>query len=399
MGSDSGGSKTGGLNISARQSVPDSGESRQVGLITYKRVSISPPEFAGGQPSPSRSLFSQNKSKKFRREDRRTKPISRETERFRATARNRIDNPSDLDGRRRPAATRRRNPIGPETMSKLGRALVRPHLPWVSVAFLRRLLRLLWRHVIACSCSPAATAAESVPDGDYPFRYRRLSRGFSQDEDVESTAAPPMAPPTPPPPLRTDAEDDPDDLVSLKVSLLGDRRIGKTSFMVKYVGKGEENQGLQLTGLNLMDKVFFVRGARIAFSIWDVGGDGQFLDHIPLACKDAVAILIMFDLTNRSTLNNAIDWYMRGKKWNKTAIPILIGTKFDDFVQLPLHMQWAIVNEARAYARVMKATLFFSSASHNINVNKIFKFITAKIFNLPWTVERNLTVGEPIIDF
>uniref|UniRef100_A0A0D9WZK7 Septum-promoting GTP-binding protein 1 n=1 Tax=Leersia perrieri TaxID=77586 RepID=A0A0D9WZK7_9ORYZ len=183
------------------------------------------------------------------------------------------------------------------------------------------------------------------------------------------------------------------------VSLLGDCQIGKTSFMVKYVGDEEEHNGLQMTGLNLMDKTLAVRGARIAFSIWDVAGDSQFLDHVPIACKDAVAILYMFDLTSRCTLTNIIDWYERARKWNKTAIPILIGTKFDDFVQLPLEMQWTIVNEARAYARAMKATLFFSSSTHNINVNKIFKFITAKLFNLPWTVERNLTVGEPIIDF
>lgn len=57
------------------------------------------------------------------------------------------------------------------------------------------------------------------------------------------------------------------------------------------------------------------------------------------------------------------------------------------------------IMQARAYAKAMKATLFFSSATHNINVNKIFKFIMAKLFNLPWTVERNLTIGEPIIDF
>ncbi|GJN11583.1 hypothetical protein PR202_ga29784 [Eleusine coracana subsp. coracana] len=168
---------------------------------------------------------------------------------------------------------------------------------------------------------------------------------------------------------------------------------------VKYVGNGDEQNGLQMTGLNLMDKTLPVRGARIAYTIWDVAGDSQFVDHVPIACKDAVAILYMFDLTSRCTLNNIIDWYERARKWNKTAIPILIGTKFDDFAQLPLEMQWAIVNQARAYARAMKATLFFSSATHNINVNKIFKFITAKLFNLPWTVERNLTIGEPIIDF
>ncbi|CAD5168802.1 unnamed protein product [Musa acuminata subsp. malaccensis] len=55
--------------------------------------------------------------------------------------------------------------------------------------------------------------------------------------------------------------------------------------------------------------------------------------------------------------------------------------------------------QARAYAREMNATLFFSSATHSINVNKIFKFVAAKLFNLPWEAERNLTIGEPIIDF
>ncbi|KAJ0962326.1 hypothetical protein J5N97_030154 [Dioscorea zingiberensis] len=65
----------------------------------------------------------------------------------------------------------------------------------------------------------------------------------------------------------------------------------------------------------------------------------------------------MFDLTSRSTLNNAINWYRRGRKWNKTTIPVLIGTKFDDFVQLPLEMQWTVVNEARASAKACEVGL------------------------------------------
>ncbi|GMP54704.1 hypothetical protein CsSME_00019781 [Camellia sinensis var. sinensis] len=76
-----------------------------------------------------------------------------------------------------------------------------------------------------------------------------------------------------------------------------------------------------------------------------------------------------------------------------------IGTKFNVFVQLPIDVQWTIASQARAYARALNATLFFSRATYNINVNKIFKFIMAKLFNLPWAPERNLTIGEPIIDF
>ncbi|OMP04429.1 Small GTPase superfamily [Corchorus olitorius] len=156
------------------------------------------------------------------------------------------------------------------------------------------------------------------------------------------------------------------DLVNLKISLLGDCQIGKTSFLIKYAGE-EQEKSLQMTGLNLVNKTLFVQGARIAFSIWDVGGDSNSLDHVPIACKDAVAILFMFDLTSRCTLNSVVGWYSQARKWNQTAIPILIGTKFDDFVRLPPDLQWTIVTQARAYARVMKATLFFSSATHNIN--------------------------------
>ncbi|XP_022140324.1 septum-promoting GTP-binding protein 1 [Momordica charantia] len=189
------------------------------------------------------------------------------------------------------------------------------------------------------------------------------------------------------------------DLVSLKISLLGDSQIGKTSFLEKYVGNEMEDGSRAQKGLNLMDKTLMVRGARISYSIWEVGGDRKSLDYIPTACKDSVAILFMFDLTSRRTLNSILRWYRQALKWNQTAIPILIGTKFDDFIQLPIELQWAIASEARTYAKALNAPLFFSSAAYNINVNKIFKFITAKLFDLPWTVERNLTVGEPIIDF
>ncbi|KHN21238.1 Septum-promoting GTP-binding protein 1 [Glycine soja] len=171
------------------------------------------------------------------------------------------------------------------------------------------------------------------------------------------------------------------------------------SSTAKYVGDEKEQQGNQREGLNQMDKTLVVEGARISYCIWEVQGDGKSEDQLPMACMDSVAILIMFDLTSRCTLNSVVGWYKEARKWNQTAIPVLIGTKFDDFIQLPIDLQWTIANEARKYAKALNATLFFSSATYNINVNKIFKFITAKLFDLPWTVERNLTVGEPIIDF
>ncbi|MED6156295.1 hypothetical protein PIB30_013327 [Stylosanthes scabra] len=264
-------------------------------------------------------------------------------------------------------------------MSQLCKRIVEVDIRWgvlQRVSFVGQFFRFIWDRLLVCSVGKKSKSARytRLPLGD-----SSLAVADSHDQGFHHTS-------------ETGYETD-SDLVNLKISLLGDCHIGKTSFVIKYVGNEQEKKGLQMEGLNLMDKTLFVQGARISFSIWDVSGDKKSLDQIPMACKDADAILIMFDLTSRCTLNG------EARKWNQTAIPILIGTKFDDFVRLPPDLQWTIVTQARAYARAMKATLFFSSATHNINVNKIFKFIMAKLFNLPWTLERNLTVGEPIIDF
>ncbi|XP_021292937.1 septum-promoting GTP-binding protein 1 [Herrania umbratica] len=264
---------------------------------------------------------------------------------------------------------------------------------------LRRCIRCFWDRILMCSLGK-------------PIRYRMLPRAANASATTTTTAVPSQSSASVDgsfsasrdvtlPACHHNHHDSKDsDLVPLKISLLGDSQIGKTSFLVKYIGDEKDEKGaIQEKGLNLMDKTFFVRGARISYSIWDVDGGQKSKDHIPLACKDSVAILFMFDLTSRCTLNSVISWYQQARKWNQTAIPILIGTKFDDFIQLPIDLQWTIASQARAYAKALNATLFFSSATYNINVNKIFKFITAKLFDLPWTVERNLTIGEPIIDF
>lgn len=280
-----------------------------------------------------------------------------------------------------------------EKMTKFCKKIVHVNVRWSiieRVSIIKQFFRFIWDRIVVCSIGR-------------PSRYRRLpfrsppSPASSPEEDGGCSGS------SDEPSAATcgggGACDVDPDSVTLKVSLLGDCQIGKTSFVIKYVGDEQEKKCLEMVGLNLMDKTLLVQGARISFSIWDVGGDQTSQAHVPIACKDAVAILFMFDLTSRCTLNSVMGWYSQARKWNQTAIPILIGTKFDDFVRLPPDLQWTIVTQARAYARAMKATLFFSSATHNINVNKIFKFITAKLFNLPWTVERNLTLGEPIIDF
>ncbi|KAI9376637.1 P-loop containing nucleoside triphosphate hydrolase protein [Aspergillus egyptiacus] len=182
--------------------------------------------------------------------------------------------------------------------------------------------------------------------------------------------------------------------VVIKVGMVGDAQIGKTSLMVKYVEGSWDEDYIQTLGVNFMEKTISIRNTEITFSIWDLGGQREFVNMLPLVCNDAVAILFMFDLTRKSTLNSIKEWYRQGRGFNKTAIPFLVGTKYDHFVNFPREDQEEISIQAKRFAKAMKASLIFSSTSHSINVQKI---VLAKAFDLKCTIPEIENIGEPLL--
>eukprot|EP00735_Rhodelphis_limneticus_P003928 TRINITY_DN1546_c0_g1::TRINITY_DN1546_c0_g1_i1::g.28270::m.28270 TRINITY_DN1546_c0_g1::TRINITY_DN1546_c0_g1_i1::g.28270 ORF type:complete len:198 (+),score=30.56,sp/P87027/SPG1_SCHPO/74.48/2e-108,Ras/PF00071.17/1.5e-34,Miro/PF08477.8/2.2e-21,Miro/PF08477.8/37,Arf/PF00025.16/1.6e-09,Gtr1_RagA/PF04670.7/3e-08,DLIC/PF05783.6/0.89,DLIC/PF05783.6/0.021,GTP_EFTU/PF00009.22/0.0013,Mob_Pre/PF01076.14/0.15,G-alpha/PF00503.15/6.9e+02,G-alpha/PF00503.15/0.52 TRINITY_DN1546_c0_g1_i1:61-654(+) len=187
--------------------------------------------------------------------------------------------------------------------------------------------------------------------------------------------------------------------VVVKVGMLGDAQIGKTSLMVKYVEGTFDEDYIQTLGVNFMEKTVTVRSTDITFCIWDLGGQREFQSMLPLVCNDAVALLFMFDLSRKSTLNSIKEWYRQARQFNKTAIPFLIGTKYDYFTTVSKEEQEEITKQARKFAKAMKAPLIFTSTSHSINVQKLFKIILAKAFDLKVNVPMITEIGEPICEY
>eukprot|EP00708_Paratrimastix_pyriformis_P005135 GAFH01004123.1.p1 GENE.GAFH01004123.1~~GAFH01004123.1.p1 ORF type:complete len:193 (+),score=29.80 GAFH01004123.1:44-622(+) len=187
--------------------------------------------------------------------------------------------------------------------------------------------------------------------------------------------------------------------VTFKVSMVGDQQIGKTSLMVKYVeGKFDEDYILTL-GVNFMEKHLTIQSREFVMNIWDLGGTKEFINMLPLVCNDAAAILFMFDLSRKSSLNGVKEWYRQARGFNKTAVAILVGTKYDLFVNLPREEQEEITTLARRYAAAMRAPLVFASSRHSINVRNVFKIVLAKVLNAPLNLDRVTEIGHPILEY
>jgi len=187
--------------------------------------------------------------------------------------------------------------------------------------------------------------------------------------------------------------------VVVKVGMVGDSQIGKTSLMVKYVEGNFNEDYIQTLGVNFMEKTIALRNTDITFSIWDLGGQQEYLHMLPLVCNDAVALLFMFDLSRKSTLTSIKNWYKQARLLNKTATPFLIGTKYDYFANMKQEEKAEITKQALRFSKAMKAPLIFCSSSHSINIHKIFKIILSKVFELKCNVKKITAVGDPIIEY
>ena len=101
-------------------------------------------------------------------------------------------------------------------------------------------------------------------------------------------------------------------LVRVKIVLLGDGAVGKTSIAKRYLGHGfiQEYKAtigvdfyIKKTELTLNDSKFLIE-----WSIWDLAGQPHWKEVRPGFYAGAQGALIVFDVTRKQTLLNVIEW-------------------------------------------------------------------------------------------
>eukprot|EP00271_Cylindrocystis_brebissonii_P012984 TRINITY_DN32519_c0_g1_i1.p1 TRINITY_DN32519_c0_g1~~TRINITY_DN32519_c0_g1_i1.p1 ORF type:complete len:297 (-),score=39.98 TRINITY_DN32519_c0_g1_i1:930-1820(-) len=189
--------------------------------------------------------------------------------------------------------------------------------------------------------------------------------------------------------------------VVVKIGLLGDQQTGKTSLMVSYLeARRTEDDYVQTLGVTCTEKSHRIGNLTLSMSLWDIGGHRQYRSMLPLVCNDASALIFVFDLTRPSTLMHGVrQWYLQARQLNRSALAVLVGTKYDLFIALPEEGQRSITRQALRYAHAMNAPLVFSSSPFQINVQKVFKLVVARLFDLPCTIPRMTQVGCPIVHY
>ncbi len=119
--------------------------------------------------------------------------------------------------------------------------------------------------------------------------------------------------------------------IALKIVLLGDGYVGKTSLRRTYLGSGFKSTYSMTIGADFAAKRIKVNNYDILANIWDLAGQNKFKLIRENYYKGASGGLLVFDITRRETFENIEFWIKELINNSKKEIlpMILIGNKSD----------------------------------------------------------------------
>ena len=176
-----------------------------------------------------------------------------------------------------------------------------------------------------------------------------------------------------------------DRLFEVKIVLLGDPAVGKSSIVQRFCSdKFEDKYKITIGGAYLQKEVKLKNGDVLKLHIWDTGGQEKFRSMAQLYYKDAVAAILVYDVSNPETLESLDYWVkeLNDNVDNNNFIISIAGNKSD----LPPESKKLNYNDGKNFCKEKDIPIFYeTSAKTGVGVKELFTSLAQKVYE----VQRN----------
>ncbi|XP_030903484.1 vesicle-associated membrane protein-associated protein B/C isoform X1 [Melopsittacus undulatus] len=190
-------------------------------------------------------------------------------------------------------------------------------------------------------------------------------------------------------------------LRELKVCLLGDTGVGKSSIVWRFVEDSFDPNINPTIGASFMTKTVQYQNELHKFLIWDTAGQERFRALAPMYYRGSAAAIIVYDITKEETFSTLKNWVKELRQHGPPNIVVAIAGNKCDLNDVREVME----KDAKDYADSIHAIFVETSAKNAININELFIEISRRIPSTdtnppssgPFTdvVTTNLKLGNP----
>ena len=170
-----------------------------------------------------------------------------------------------------------------------------------------------------------------------------------------------------------------DDAKSVKVVLLGDSGVGKTSIISRFVNNMFEQKVMPTISAAYATKTMKFDdfgGKELKFELWDTAGQERYRAVTKILYKDAQVIILVYDITRIDSFNEVKNYWYNQVKENcpKSIILGLAGNKADLFEN-----ENVTEEQGKNLAEEIGAIFKLTSSYENLGINDLFKAIGYKM--------------------
>ena len=168
-----------------------------------------------------------------------------------------------------------------------------------------------------------------------------------------------------------------DNIIVLKLVLLGDSAVGKTSLIDMYAHHPFKEDYKPTLGVNIVVKELEIENAQIRLVIWDIAGQEKYDLSRKMFFQGVVGALFIYDTTMEATFKNIESKWLKdlNEYGEQDLAYVLIGNKID--LQ---DSRVVSTEEGRALAQKINASDFVeTSAKYGDNVEEAFRKLVNKV--------------------
>ncbi|KAK3322565.1 ras family-domain-containing protein [Apodospora peruviana] len=178
---------------------------------------------------------------------------------------------------------------------------------------------------------------------------------------------------------------------SVKLVLLGEAAVGKSSLVLRFVNNDFQENKEPTIGAAFLTQKCNLPTRTIKFEIWDTAGQERFASLAPMYYRNAQAALVVYDLTKPTSLVKAKHWVAELQRQASPGIVIaLVGNKLDltndgagsgaaESGDDSGDARKITTEEAKTYAEEEGLLFFETSAKTGYNVTEVFTAIANAI--------------------
>jgi len=173
---------------------------------------------------------------------------------------------------------------------------------------------------------------------------------------------------------------DSDDPIPVKVVLLGESGVGKTSIISQFTNnKFNPRCPTSVSAQFISKQIDFPKyNKTLKFDIWDTVGQEKYRSLAKIFYKDARIIIFVYDITTQFSFEAIKDFWYKETNENADNDPILalVANKMD------LYKDEQVKNEeGKKYADTINAIFQNTSAQNNSGIDKLFENLGKKFLD------------------